>query len=158
MFQLLILLSTLTGSDAGRLGDPDWRTREGAETRLRLAGVFALPAVWPLRESDNPEVRHRAARLLGPWVAWAADLRAAAVLTDPWPVDELAFYHDERLRRRVQRMAVAAGCPTHITGDLTPAECLSWWAWTRPSWAASAAALARCKAHLGVPVAGWPFQ
>ncbi|MCI0339584.1 MAG: hypothetical protein L0216_00300, partial [Planctomycetales bacterium] len=49
----------------GKLGHPDFAEREAAEKGLREAGEAALPALREAaRASADPEVRHRATRLL----------------------------------------------------------------------------------------------
>jgi hypothetical protein len=47
-----------------RLGDPDFRVRREASTRLRQIGPGALPALRNAAESPDPEVRLRAAQII----------------------------------------------------------------------------------------------
>ena len=103
----------LIAPDADRLDSTDYRTREGAESRLRGWGFFAVPWVLPVTASESPEARARAARLLAPWNGWCADMRAAALLAGPLP-DEAALigrvFDDHQMRLRLYRLALAAGC------------------------------------------------
>src|SRR5262245_57283983 len=48
----------------GRLGDDDFAVREAATSRLMLAGDPALDALYKALASDDPEVRHRARRIV----------------------------------------------------------------------------------------------
>lgn len=157
MFLVLILASWATGSDTARLGSPDYWTREGAEQRLRAYGLAAVPALLWAVESEEPEVRDRATRLLAPWRNLSADMRAADVLYSPWPVDELAFWHDERLRVRVHRLAVAAGCSEWHTKMILCDDEWNWWMWDAAKWQTAAEGLRLCRSSLGVEPC-WPFR
>ena len=143
--------------DPGSLNHPDWRTRDATERALRLTWPLRLGELSELAHtSESAEVRARAARLLAPWHAWCAELRAAAVLSDPLPVNAAAFWHDVELRERVYRMAIRAKCPEWVARDLLPDENESWWRWTMPTHTRAAWALARVKCHLELQW-GWPF-
>ena len=167
----VVLLVCSTPADAGRLGHPDFDAREAAHSRLRAAGVLAVPAlVAAAGGDDSPEVRSRAGCLLAGWREFAADQRARAVLYSPWPVDAKRFYADRDLRERVRKLAVGAG----ISGgwveetpgvwvrpwpaDLVPDDVFDPWCWGRTKEETAAEALAECRRALGVKAAGWPLR
>jgi hypothetical protein len=62
MFAFLALL--LFGGDVSALGDREYRTREGAFSRLSGAGWWAVPALLSGLDSDCPERAERCHRLL----------------------------------------------------------------------------------------------
>lgn len=151
-------LAVLFAPDVSRLGHPDWPTREATETVLRRAGVCGLPVVFAGLTHDDPEVRARCGRLAARWLSYAADLRAAAVLRDPWPPNAQAFWDDHELRRRCHRLAQANGCHKYDIEPLLP----EWY--TECGWLVSVmpvprclAALAECKRQIGTSP-GWPFE
>lgn len=155
MILVLWLTSILFGSDVARLAHADYGVRESAQRRLRLWGPLALPAVLEACRSDDPEVRHRANQLAAPWLFRLADWRAAAVINDPWPVNSVRFWHDEELRHRIRRLAMANGVSAGLADQLTPSHdvCLFWWGWTLNAWAANG--LYEVRDRLGVRVPWW---
>lgn len=158
MFWILLVVSIITGSDLSKLAHEDWRIREGAEWRLRLYGLIALPVVWDARHDPDPERRARVERLIVPWVSYNDDLRAASILLSPWPVDSIEFWRNENIRRRIQRLARAAGVSQVITDDLTPSVHQAWWVWQVPTHLVAASALDRCRYYLSITPVGWPFR
>lgn len=157
MFLVLIVCSWLDSPDTARLGSPDYWTREGAENRLRAYGPFAVPALLKAVESEEPEVRHRAAGMLLGWRNLEADLKAAALLLDPWPPDALAFWHAPETRHRVARVARAAGVGEWYTKMLLCDDDWNWWMWDAAKWQTAAEGLRLCRRELGV-YPGWPFE
>ncbi|WP_439627454.1 hypothetical protein [Gemmata sp.] len=157
MYTLLVAL--LIGPDVARLGSDSYGRRECAEQRLRALGPLAWAALLDAERSADPEVRHRAARLLAPYRAFRLDLEAAGVLCDPWPMSPgkaAGFHLDECLRRRVHRLATAAGCHSHahLLPENTPDTFWSQW----PAVQYSGWALESCRKQLGHPAPGWPFK
>ena len=64
MYGLLSLLSGFLAGGAAGLGADAFDAREAASARLARAGALALPVLWQAEQSDDPEVRFRAQRLL----------------------------------------------------------------------------------------------
>lgn len=65
MYLLATLAGCLVGYDVDRLGSPDFQTRELAESRLALWGVFARPQLENAAAlSPDPEIRSRSGRIL----------------------------------------------------------------------------------------------
>lgn len=145
--------------DPGRLGHPDWQTREATQLAFRLRGPLSWAELHRARAGhESPEVRNRAHRLLSPLDNYLLDLKAAAVLLDPWPLaDPMAFWRDEQLRHRAKRIVEAHKVAEWWANGLTPSEHQTWFAWTCPTWISVAAALAHCKYAMGVRL-GWPFE
>ena len=156
MYALLVTL--VIAPDVGRLGCDDFGVRDGAEERLRFLGLLAWPHLLTAEHSHDPEVRHRAHRLLAPYRIFRMDMDAAAVLLDPWPMPAgraCGFFLDEPLRRRCYKIATAAGCTDvwHLLPENTPAD---WWQrWTGP--AMCQASMERARTKFGYPAVGWPF-
>lgn len=155
-----ILLALVIGPAVERLGSDSWGRRECAEERLRSLKCLAWPALLGAADSPDPEVRHRVHRLLAPYRVFALDLRAAAVLTDPWPLppsDLARLMTDEELCRRCHRLATAAGCNMvwHLLPENWPGE---FWVcqWTAAQ--LCEASLTRARDHLGHRSPGWPFN
>lgn len=160
MYWILLVCANLFGSDASRLGADSWVIREDADRRLRLYGLLALPAVSRLACSSDPEIRFRVAGILGHWQSFAADLRAAAILCDPWPLGwrgALSLWHDERTRLRVRRVAMANGVGASVVESLQADEEFSPFFWGAPKWVYAAGALQTARKQLGT-AAGWPFR
>lgn len=154
------LFLLLIAPDVDRLGSPDWPTREAAEARLSAWGLLAVPALRGGLGRDCPEVRERCRRLLAPWRALAADLDAARLLCDPWPTplpDLVAAFNDDQLRRRLHRMAVAAGCSEGETRRLHPDADVWCWFQSLAPLAMFEDSIAVCKRRLGTSP-GWPFN
>jgi hypothetical protein len=143
--------------DTDRLGSPDFWTREGAESRLRAYGFLAVPALQRAAQSEEPEVRDRAIRLLAPWRNLSADMRAADVLYGPWEIDPLTFWHDQQLRVRTHRLAVRAGCQEWHTKMILCDDEWNWWMWDAAKWQTASEGLRLCRHDLGIEC-GWPFR
>jgi len=154
---VLWLLSIISGSDINRLGSPDWWVRESSEQRLRWCGVLAVPELWRRIDDPDPERRFRVYRLLKPWLNYLDDLRAAALLLSPWPIDPFWLWQRDDLRWNMRRLALAAGVPQGIADDLVP-DAQSWWGWFRPNFLCAAHAYEQCRLQLGVVPVGWPFK
>jgi hypothetical protein len=154
-----LLYAILFAGPMADLGHPDWSRRESADARLRSWGLLAVPAWLDATRSENPEVRFRAVQALGKWRSLAADLRAAAMLTDPWPIDPAVLWNDEDLRFRIHRIAVANGCDKN-----GPAAWLLPDAYTQCGWFFNwmpvmkcAIALTECKHRLGFGYGPYPY-
>lgn len=93
----------------GRLGSSDWYTREAADWRLRFLMPLSAPAVSGALSSDDPEVRFRAAGIMGRWWSFQADYRAACTLACPFELSAVRLYADDELRRRIYRLACRKG-------------------------------------------------
>lgn len=154
----LVLL--LIAPDVDRLGSPDWPAREAAQERLSAWGIVALPSIADAaRTSECPETRDRCRRLLTPWRSLAADLAAARLLCDPWPMDVpelVAAFNDDLFRRRLHRLALANGCTEADARRLHPdADVWCWFQSFAPQ-SAFAESVESCKRRLGNSP-GWPF-
>lgn len=129
------LAALFLAPDPEGLGDSDWATREQTESTFRALGPFGWPALRR-SESESPEVRFRAARLLAPYRAARDDAHAYAVLWGVYPVTPNQLWHDHPLRYRLYRLAVECGAPAWYANRLLPErwdeEGLFWWPESRP--------------------------
>jgi len=141
------VFALLFAPDVGRLGHPDFVTRERAEWALSTLGIWALPFTAEGLTHTSPEVRQRCARLTAKYRSFAADLKAAAVLLGPWEPDPWALWHDEDGRHRLRRVAVGAGCSHWAADQITPDASSCWW---YPPHEVCASGLRECRRQPGV--------
>lgn len=137
MFLVLVSLAAVSGLSA-----PEWSDREAATAALRAAGPYALPALLPLRDSEDPEVRDRVRRLLAPFDRAARDARLLATyVTGDAPTDEQWAALDQSA---ADRDALAAACVRRGLFDLDDArrlmggpseyDLITQWLGERPYW------------------------
>lgn len=158
MYYFILSVITLGQGDCFQLGNPDWNVREQAQARLAWTWPLCYRTLLGQLSDENPEVRLRAGRVLAPWTSFCADMRAAALLLEPWPVDQEAFWQNYPLRRRVQRVATANDVPRFYCDRLTPDDEWSGWCQDYTKALVAAYALDECRTHLGIRPAGWPFR
>lgn len=147
MFAILGTVLTLGGSDLDKLGSDDWETRESATDRLRMLGVFGVPALYRALDTDNPEAYRRAQRLLIPWHNLCQDARAVKVLTDWWPLSEreaAELWADHDTRARMSRLlSLRYGCEYPARQIHPSSDWESWWCdgfpWSQTWWALTTA-------------------
>lgn len=135
-----------------QLGSPEWVGREAAESALREMGPAAWPVVLLASRSEDAEVRARCDRLLAPHRARVLLARAEECLYGPWPPSPMRFWEDVRLRERVYRLAVEAGCPDGWADPIHPdywADRVGWFTDQIPVLDCHRAML-DCREHLGV--------
>ncbi len=125
MYAALLILS---GCNPVDLGSESYSLRESTERRIRAAGLLAVPGLIDAMGSPDPEVRHRANRLLRPWRSLCLSLRAADVILSPWEPG-WAWLDDAYLRQRMYRLARAHGMPHCRVYDLLPDSKHAPWAW-----------------------------
>lgn len=157
MYALVLLL---VGPDVDRLGSPSWVDREWAELRLRGLGWLAVPELLRGSRSDDPEVRDRCQRLLVSWRSLRLDLEAATLLCAPWPLEVpelVAAFNNDAIRRRMHRIALAAGVSESDARHLSPDNDVWCWFQSLAPQALFAMAVERSKRHLGT-TPGWPFN